>query len=181
VDIKPDCFFRNYLTYRLSLYSWQTNGWPYGIEKLCKFLLAALLSPINKKKLRQRVLDRGVIESQRDETAIVVQRVSKTKRTGLQFRPIRAECIRRHAENENPRVFQPILDLHRNAVAGLEHPLVEPHPQPIRPQPLCNFADDILIFGTVAQVHVKGVLLAQVGQGVPPGINKSGQQTAYSL
>jgi|GEM_PF-3472617 len=51
---------------------------------------------------------------------------------------------------------QPFLDLRRDAVAGLEHPFIEPHLHPVRPQPLRKRAHHRLVLRAVAEENVVG-------------------------
>ena len=71
-----------------------------------------------------------------NEAALLVQRVAKSERPGLQLRPVGAERIRRHEEHQNAGEFQSFLDLRRDTVAYLDRPFIKPHFQPVLPQPL---------------------------------------------
>ncbi len=52
-------------------------------------------------------------------------------------------------------MLQPFLNLRRDAVAGLEHPFIKPHLQPVRPQPLRDGTNNRLVLGTVTQENVE--------------------------
>ena len=93
------------------------------------------------------------------------------------MRPVRAERIRRHetltrpsgtlshpmGEGKHARVLQPFLHLARphpgplprgEGIAGLEHPFIEPHLHPVRPQPLRQRAHLRLVLRAVAEENV---------------------------
>ena len=133
---------------------------PAGLEELRILLLTVRCQPIDIKRLREGASDRNLVEPQRNEAPLLVLRVAKTERARLQLRPLRAERIRRHTEHQHPGVFQPFLNLRRNAVVGLQNPLIEPHAQAIRPQPFCDSADNSLVLGAMAQEHVEGEFIA---------------------
>ena len=76
-------------------------------------------------------------------------------------------ALRRHAEHEHARVLQPFLDLRRDAVAGLELPFIEPHAQPVLPQPLRDGAHDRLVLRAVAQEDVVCEIVSHISPLAP--------------
>lgn len=178
---KPDGRSFTLPTLRIVFGRRQFLGCPAGLGEPRIFLLKFREAPVDGNGLRQGAPDGSVVESQKKEPALLIQRVTKPERAGLQFRPLRAARIRRHAEYEHAGTLQSFLDLRWDAVAGLDLPFLEPHPQPIRPQPLRDVADNVFVLGAVAEEHIEGELLAHVRQSVPPGFNRSDRQTAYSI
>ncbi len=129
--------------------------WAAGVQELGVFLLAKCRPPVQVQELRQRAPDRRVVEPQRDEPALLVQRVAKPERASLQLCPVRPERLRRHAEHQHARVLQALLDPGRDAVAGLDLPLIEPHVQPVGPQPLRQWSHHRLVSTAVAQEDIE--------------------------
>ena len=127
-----------------------TPEWQYG--------RACLTEDVNH--VVQGAFDGGFVEPQRDEAAGLVLWVAEAERVAFESRPVGAERIGRHAEHEHAGAFQPVLDLRRDAVAGLDLPVVKPHPQPIAPQPLGDVANGVLVFGAVAQKNVELEILS---------------------
>jgi hypothetical protein len=62
------------------------------LNTLCNrpFLLAVRHALVDVKELRQGAFDGSVVQSQRNEAALLVQRVGKPKRARLHLRPVRA-------------------------------------------------------------------------------------------
>src|ERR1019366_333138 len=125
-------------------------------EELRIFLAAVRRQPTDVQKLRQRAFGGGIVEAQGNEAALLVQRVAKAVCAGFQLCPVGTERVSRHAEPELTGVLPPFLDLRRVAVAGADFPVIEPHAQAVRPQPLGEGADDFLILGAVAQEDIEG-------------------------
>jgi hypothetical protein len=75
------------------------HGGAAGLPKL-QILLGA---PLDVLELRERFLDRCVIEPQRNETALLVERVAEAKGVALETSPLGLECVPRDAEHEYPR------------------------------------------------------------------------------
>jgi hypothetical protein len=125
--VELESFFCNLPTHGLCCRRWRLRWRPAGFEELRILLLTVLRKPVDVQELRQGAFDGGFVEPQGNEAALLVQRVAKAVRIALQLRPVGTERLRRHAEHEHAGVLQPIIDLLRNAVAGLELPLIEPH------------------------------------------------------
>ena len=138
-----------------------------GLEELRILLLAVCGKPVDVKKLREGTFDGGVVESQGNEAAFLIERVAEEVCVSFQFRPVGAERVRRHAEHEHAGVLQPFLNLRRDTVAGLQFPLVEPHTQLVGPQALRDGAHDRLVLRAVAQEYV---VLEIVGHASPPAL-----------
>jgi len=51
-------------------------------------------------------------------------------------------------------MVQPFLDLRGDAVAGLEHPFIEPQPESGLPKPLCQQAYDRFVLCAMAEENV---------------------------
>jgi hypothetical protein len=112
-----------------------------------------------RQELRYVVRSLAFIEAQGKEAALLVQRVAKPERAGLQLRPARAERIRRYAKHQHARALQPFLNLRRDAVAGLDLFLIQPHTHAVLFQSCGQFTHNRLVLGAVAQEDVKFELL----------------------
>ena len=133
------------------------NGLPQRatyFDDLRIILLAVRRLPVDVKELAKGAFDGCVVEAQRNKASLLVQRVAKAERAGLQLRPLRAERMCRHAEHQHTGAFQPFLDLRRDAVAGFDLPFIEPDLDAVLFQMLGQWADDLLVLGTVAQEDV---------------------------
>ena len=82
--------------------------------------------PVDIEELPQRAFDGRVIQAEGDEAAFLVHRVAEAEGAGFELRPVGAECVGGHAEDEYAGMFEPFFDLRWDAVAGLEYPFVEP-------------------------------------------------------
>ena len=88
----------------------------------------------------------------------------------LHSRPVRSERICRHAEHEHAGVLQLFLDFRRDVVAGADFPVIEPHAQSVRPQPLRDGAHDRLALRAVAEEHVVGEIVWHKQPGCDCGV-----------
>jgi hypothetical protein len=150
---------------------------PTGFQELHVFPLTVLRLPIDVKKWRQVAFDGSRVEPQWNEAALLVERVAKPERAGLQLRPFGAEGIRRHADDEDAGVLQPLLDLRRDAVASGDFPVIEPNAQAVRPQPLGNRAHDRLVLRAVAE---EDVVFEIVRHGSPLAVRLSESNRSMS-
>jgi hypothetical protein len=64
-----------------------------GFEEILVLTIARFRPPIHGEKLGKGARDGSVVESQGDESALLIQRVAEPERAGLQPRPVRAERI----------------------------------------------------------------------------------------
>ena len=95
-----------------------------GFKELRVFLLAVFREPIDVEELREGAFGGSLVEAQRDEAALFVERVAETERASLQMYPAEAEGVGRQAEGEGAGLFQPFLYLRGGIVAGVELPFV---------------------------------------------------------
>jgi len=56
--------------------------------------------------------------------------------------------------NPKSEIERPFLELRRDAVAGLEHPFIEPHLHPVLPQPLRQRPHHRLVLRAVAEEDI---------------------------
>jgi len=138
-----------------------------GFAQLRILLLALLRPPVDVTELPQRAFDGGRVEPQRNEAALLAQRIAKPERVALQLRPVGAKRLRRHAEHHHAGVLQPFLDLRRDAVAGADLPVIELDAQPVRPQRFGDGAHDCFVLRAVAQEDIVFEIIAHASPVEP--------------
>ena len=60
--------------------------------------------------------------------------------------PLGPEGVPGYGQDQRLRAFEPLFDGQRDRLAGLDHPLIQPHPQPIALEPLGQLTDPRLVF-----------------------------------
>ena len=130
--------------------------------------------PIDVGVAAQHRLDRCVVEPQGHEAALQVLGVAEDGGVVLQAHPVGAEGVGGHAQQQQRRVLQALFNLRGDQIAGLNDPLIKPHPQPGLAQPLGQLPHHRLVGAAVAEEDVVAITGAQgpghggrVGEGLP--------------
>src|SRR4029077_11704763 len=123
-DVKLEGLFCNLLVRSFYFYRCRLRWRTASFEEVSIFRLRVFGQPLDVNELRERAFDRGGVKPQGNEAALSVERVAAAERAGLQLRPVGAKLVGGHAQDEHAGVLQPLLDLRRDVVAGLEFPLV---------------------------------------------------------
>jgi hypothetical protein len=76
--------------------------------------------------LSKEAFDGGVVKAQGDEAAVFVEGVAEAEGLAFEVRPVGAEGVGGHAEEEDAGVFEALFDLGGDVVAGADFPIVEP-------------------------------------------------------
>ena len=117
-------------------------------------LVIVALTPVDIPKLHKRPAHRGIVEPQRDEPALPVQRIAKATRLTLKRRPIRTQRMLRHAQHEHSAALQARLDPGWDRIPGLDLPIVQPDPQAAVAQSTRQRMYDGLVARAVAQKDI---------------------------
>ncbi|HEX8071310.1 MAG TPA: hypothetical protein VF546_15245 [Pyrinomonadaceae bacterium] len=96
----------------------------------------------------------GVVEAEGDEAAVFVEGVAEAEGVAFEVRPVGAEGVGGHAEDEDAGVFEAVFDLGGDVVAGLDLPEVEPDVDAVRAEAFGDGAHDVVVVRAVAQEHV---------------------------
>ena len=105
-------------------------------------------------ELLERILDLGVVQPHRDEASLLVGGVAEEGGVALEGHPVGGEGLGGHGQHQGARGFQPPFDGQRDGIAGPDHPLIEPDPQPIPLQPLGQLPHRRPVPGAMAEEDV---------------------------
>ena len=111
-------------------------------------------APVDVTELCERSFCGCVVESEGNESSVVVEWVFEAEGVALQPRPVRRERLGGQAEHQHAGLLQSVLDLLRDAVARLDLPLNKPNPHAVRLQPVRSLADDVPVGLAVAEKDV---------------------------
>lgn len=109
----------------------------------------------------ERIRESTIAEQERDEPAARIGRVAVDGGAPLQRHPARGQRRRRDAQQQHPRLFQPLIHFQRDDVPRLDDPLIQPQPEsgfhlhPRRLQPLRQPPHPRLVLRVVTQENVE--------------------------
>ena len=150
-----------FLCFRYMWLRWRAAGF----EEFDVFPFAVVREPVDIKELGEGAAEGSVVEAEGDEAALFVEGVAEAEGLGLKRRPVGAEGVGGHAEEEDAGVFEPFLDPGEDVVAGLEFPVVVPDAEAVGAEAFGEGADGRLVFGAVAE---ENVVAEVVGHALPP-------------